>query len=481
MEKYDLIIIGAGAGGITAAIEASSLGLKVALVEKEERIGGAFILTGTIPSKTIRETSVFLDEYKNRNLYGIDLVLKEGLTIRKIMKREKDVVRKRIKEAKKRIYLKNVKLYNGFGTFLDKNKIKILKKNKKSEIIYGSYIIISTGSKPKRNPLFPFDENLIYDSDSILKLNEIPKSLCIIGAGTIGLEYASIFSLLGIKVSVIDSRKKILSFLDFEIVDRLIKNMKERGIKFYLGKELKGLKKKKKSITLTLSDNKEVNSSKLLVCLGRIGNTENLSLEKVGVQKNERGLIKVNSNFQTSISNIYAIGDVIGKPALASTAMEQGRLVVDYIFNKKYENTLPSILPYAIYTVPEISMVGLTEDFLKEKGISYGVGRADYLSITKGSIIGDERGLIKLLVSKRAQEIKNFDLPNYLAQDKKIKKNQLLGVHIIGENASEIIHIGLACLYYHGTIDYFLQSVFNFPTLSDGFKIASYDYFSKNK
>lgn len=482
MKIYDLIIIGAGAGGTTSAIEGSTFGLKVALIEKEERVGGAFILTGTIPSKTLRETALFIKEYKNRNPYGIELVLKENLTLKKIKKREEDVVKEKVKDILNNIYSSNIDLYYGFGSILDKNLVQVLKKNGEKEILKGKVIIISTGSIPLRDPKIPFDDKLICDSDSILKLDELPRSIGIIGAGVIGLEYASIFSLFGMDVSIIDQREKILPFIDSEIVDRLKKSMEKSGVKFILNKKINQIKIKNREVLCELSSGEKIIFSNLLICAGRKGNSKNLGLEKLGFKINERGLIKVNEKFQTSIENIYAIGDVIGQPALASTAMEQGRLVVDYAFNKRYEKTLPSILPVGIYTVPEISTVGLNEDFLNEIGIDYEVGRANYLQIARGSIISDTSGLIKIVVSKKEQIIKKNDkIPSYLMPSGKFKKNQLLGVHIIGENASELIHIGLSCLFYHGTVDYFIQSVFNFPTLSDGFKIAAMDYFSKVK
>lgn len=482
MKNYDLIIIGAGAGGTTAAIEGSTFGLKVALIEKEERVGGAFILTGTIPSKTLRETALFIKEYKNRNPYGIKLFLKENLTLKKIKKREEDVVREKVKDILNDIYSSNIDLYYGFGSIIDKNLVQVSKKNGEKEILKGQVVVISTGSSPLRDPKIPFDDKLICDSDSILKLNDLPKSIGILGAGVIGLEYASIFSLFGMDVSIIDQREKILPFIDSEIVDRLKKNMEKSGVKFILNKKINQIKIKNAKVLCELSSGEKISFSNLLICAGRKGNSKNLGLEKLGIEINERGLIKVNEKFQTHVENIYAIGDVIGQPALASTAMEQGRLVVDYAFNKRYEKTLPSILPIGIYTVPEISTVGLTEDLLKEIGIDYEIGRVNYLQIARGSIISDKSGLIKIVVSKKEQTVeKNDKIPQYLKPFGKFRKNQLLGVHIIGENASELIHIGLSCLFYHGTVDYFIQSVFNFPTLSDGFKIAAMDYFSKVK
>lgn len=480
MKKYDLIIIGAGAGGTTAALEASTFGLKVAIVEKEKRPGGAFVLTGTIPSKTLRETALFIKEYKNRNPYGIKLLLGENLTLKKIKKREKDVVRSKVEDLLQNMHSSRIDLFYGFGSLKDKNTVKVKTIDGKEINLKGDVILICTGSVPLRKPEIPFDDKIICDSDSILKLEDMPKKLGILGGGIIGLEYATIFSLLGVEVSLIDFRSKLLPFIDSEIVERLEKSMKKNGVNFILGERIEEVKIKNKRVSLIFSDGKEKIFSNLLVCAGRKGNTKNLGLEKLGIEVNERGLIKVNESFQTSVPNIYAIGDIIGQPALASTAIEQGRLVVDYAFNKKYEKALPSIIPLGIYTVPEISTVGLTEDFLRSKGIDYEVGRASYVQIARGSIIGDTTGLIKIVVSKRDQRIpQEVEIPDYLRKQGVFKKNQLLGVHIIGENASEIIHIGLSCLYYHGTVDYFIQSVFNFPTLSDGYKIAAMDYFSK--
>jgi len=484
MKKYDLIVIGAGPGGEKAATEAAYFGHKVALIEKEPVIGGAMINTGTLPSKTLRETSLFLDLFKHRNFYGINLSIDDTITVKKFMQREKQVRETEHKMILENIMYNNIDLYQGTAYIENEHTVKVIKNTDEIDKISADYICIATGSHPYRPPEINFDGEYIYDSDTILQLDKLPSSLAILGGGVIGCEYACIFSLLGIKVYLIDKRPKILPFIDNEICNILIEHMQESGVYFYLNAETKPPKVNQNAqVEIEFSDGNILKVDKVLFSGGRIGSSQNLGLENLGVEIDKRGNIKVNEFYQTAVSNIYAIGDVIGFPALASTAMEQGRIAICHAFKHTYRKPLPSILPYGIYTVPEISMVGLTEEMAKNYNIDYEIGRFAYLQNARGIIIGDTSGLIKLIISASDQVLPpSITIPGLNKSpdgSTNIAEQQLLGVHIIGESATELIHIGLACLYYHGTIDYFIQSVFNFPTLAEAFKYAAYDGFFK--
>ncbi len=484
MKKYDLIIIGAGPAGEKAATEAAYFGHKVALIEKEKVIGGAMINTGTLPSKTLRETSLFLDLYKHRNLFGIKLSIDDNITVKKFMYREKQVVETEHKILMDNIIYNNIELYQGFGYIEDANTVKITKNNNEIEYIKGDYIIIAVGSHPYHPPDINFDNEHIYDSDTILQLDKFPSSLAILGGGVIGCEYACIFSLLGIKTYLIDKRSTILPFVDNEILTRLMEHMKENNVSFLLNSDTLPPKiNNANTVNIEFSDGSILNVEKVLFSGGRTGSSKNLGLENLGIEIDKRGNIIVNQHYQTNIPNIYAVGDVIGFPALASTSMEQGRIAVCHAFNHHYKKQLAPILPYGIYTVPEISMVGITEQQAKEYNIKYEIGKFEYTQNARGIIIGDNSGLVKLIFSAEDQILPpSINIP-FLKKlndgSTSISEQQLLGVHIIGESATELIHIGMACLYYHGTIDYFIQSVFNFPTLSESFKYAAYDGFFK--
>jgi NAD(P) transhydrogenase len=326
-----------------------------------------------------------------------------------------------------------------------------------SRLLRGEYILVSTGSRPHRPAEVPFDGEYVYDSDSILNLKRIPSSLVVLGAGVIGSEYTTVFAALGLEVTVIDRGERLLPFLDPEIADILLKQIRALGVRVMFGRRAEStrIQRDEDCVSLSLDSGEEVRAQAALFCGGRSGNTEELGLEKVGVKMGPRGRIEVNENFQTSVPNIYAAGDVIGFPALASTSMEQGRVAACHAFSLEYKQCVSPLVPYGVYTIPEISMVGESEDSLTRKGQKYLVGRSSYRSNPRGQIMGDTAGLVKLLFSPEDQK--------------------LLGVHIIGERASELVHIGQACMYFDGTLDFFIQNVFNFPTLSDVYKYAAYD------
>ena len=453
-EKFDLIVIGAGPAGEKGAAKAAQYGKRVALIEREQYLGGAGINTGTVPSKTLRETALYFSGLRQRGLYGIDYSLKENLTIKDFMYRERKVVRKERKMIAEEIDEHKITLLHGEGSLKDKNTV-LVKSAKEEKEITGDFILIATGSSPHHPPEIPFDGELIFDSDTILNMKQIPKKMVVVGGGVIGTEYASIFTALGIRVTLIEPKGRIVSFIDSEIGQRLMDQLLKLGIDFIFDDRVTAIEARKDHIHLTLEKGGKHDYEVALIAAGRQSNVQGLRLEEVGVKLGNRGLILVDENFQTNIPSIYAVGDVIGFPALASTSMEQARAAIVHVFNLEYKETLAPFLPLAVYAIPEISVVGLTEDECREKNIPYLVGRSYYEENARGQIIGDMSGMIKLVFSPT---------------DKK-----LLGAHIIGEQASELIHIASHVMLDGGPIDEFIDAVYNYPTLSDSYQYAAYD------
>jgi NAD(P) transhydrogenase len=453
-EKYDLIVIGAGPAGEKGAAKAAQYGKRVALIEREPYLGGAGINTGTVPSKTLRESALYFSGLRQRGLYGIDYSLKENLTIKDFMYRERTVVRKERKMIAEHMDEHNISLIHGEASLKDRYTV-LIKSSKSEQEISGKIILIATGSSPHHPPGIPFDHDLICDSDSILKLKRLPKTMVVVGGGVIGTEYASIFTALGIPVTLIEPRGRIVSFVDSEIGQRLTDQLLKLGIHFIFNDRMSTIEARKDHVHLTLEKGGKKEFEVALIAAGRQSNVEGLGLEQVGVKLGERGLILVDENYQTNIPNLYAVGDVIGFPALASTSMEQARAAVVDAFDLKYKERLAPFLPLAVYAIPEISAVGLTEDECQAQDIPYLVGRAYYEENARGQIIGDMSGMIKLVFSPT---------------DKK-----LLGAHIIGEQASELIHIASHVMLVGGPIDAFIEAVYNYPTLSDSYQYAAYD------
>jgi len=453
-EKYDLIVIGAGPAGEKGASKAAYYGKRVALIERAPHVGGAGINTGTIPSKTLRESALYFSGLQQRGLYGIDYSLKDNLSIKDFMHRERIVVEKEHEMIEQTIQRHKITLIHGEASFKDTHTVHV--KSSKSEMdISGEIILIATGSSPHHPPEIPFDHKLIYDSDSILNMDHIPKTMVVVGGGVIGTEYASIFRALGIQVTLIEPRGRIVSFADSEIVKRLMNQLLQLGLNFIFNDRVTAIEPRGNHIHLTLEKGGERDFEVALVAAGRQSNVQGLGLERVGIKVGERGLILVDENYRTNIPNIYAVGDVIGFPALASTSMEQARAAIVSAFDLKYKERLAPFLPLAVYAIPEFSSVGLTEDECKDKNIAYLVGRAYYEENARGQIIGDLCGMIKLVFSPI---------------DKK-----LLGAHIIGEQASELIHIASHVMLANGPIDAFIEAVYNYSTLSDSYQYAAYD------
>lgn len=453
-ETFDLIVIGAGPAGEKGAAKAAQYGKRVALIERAPFLGGAGLNTGTVPSKTLRESALYFSGLRQRGLYGIDYSLKENLSIKDFMYRERTVVEKGREMMERDLQHPNISLIHGEASFKDRYTVQVKSSQGKKEVS-GEFILIATGSSPRHPPEFPFDHRLVYDSDSILNMHRLPKTMAVVGGGVIGTEYASIFTALGIQVTLIEPRGRIVSFADSEIAKRLMDQLLRLGLKFKLNDRVTAIEPRGDHIHLTLEKGGTQNFEVALIAAGRESNVERLGLEKVGIKLGERGLILVDENYRTNIPNIYAAGDVIGFPALASTSMEQARAAIVHAFGLEYKEKLAPFLPLAVYAIPEFSSVGLTEDECKAQEIPYLVGRAYYEDNARGQIIGDLCGMIKLIFSPL---------------DKK-----LIGAHIIGEQASELIHIASHVMLANGTIDAFIDAVYNYPTLSDSYQYAAYD------
>ena len=456
---YDLLVIGSGPAGQRAAIQASKIGRRVMLVEKKAVLGGICINTGTIPSKTLREAVMHLSGYRERGIYGSAYTVKQHITMQDLHFRTEHVIRHEIDVTRHQLQHNRITLATANAKFVDANTVSLEDVDGRGQRnVTAEKFIIATGTHATRDNNIPFDGQRILISDDVLTLNNLPHSMVVIGAGVIGLEYATIFSTLGVRVTLVDKRDRLLPFIDREITDSLAYHMHQNRVTLRLGEEVKMLEPTKddkgERVKITLASGKQIVAEKALYSIGRTGATDTLNLASAGISADERGRLKVNDKYQTSAPHIYAVGDVIGFPSLASTSMEQGRLAACHAFGEKQEST-PSLFPYGIYTIPEISTVGKNEEELTQEGIPYEVGKARYKEIARGQIIGDNTGLLKLIFHLETRE--------------------LLGVHIIGEGASELIHIGQAVLAHKGTIDYFVDTVFNYPTLAECYKTAAFD------
>jgi NAD(P) transhydrogenase len=453
-EHYDLIVIGAGPAGEKGASKAAQYGKRVALIERAPYLGGAGINTGTVPSKTLRESALYFSGLQQRGLYGIDYSLKENLTVKDFMYRERIVVSRERTMIEQAVRHEKITVIHGEGSLKDRHTV-FVKSEKTETEIFGETVLIATGSSPHHPSEIPFDDKLIFDSDTILDMKKIPKTMAVVGGGVIGTEYASIFTALGVQVSLIEPRGRIVSFVDSEIASRLTNQLEQLGLVFIFDDRMTEIRPQGDHVHLVLEKGGEREFDVALVAAGRQSNVQGLCLEQVGVKLGERGLILVDENYQTNIPGIYAVGDVIGFPALASTSMEQSRVAIVHAFDLKYKEKLAPFVPLAVYAIPEVSSLGLTEDDCKAKNIPYLVGRAYYEENARGQIIGDMSGMIKLVFSPA---------------DKK-----LLGAHIIGEQASELIHIACHVMLTAGPIDAFIDAVYNYPTLSDSFQYAAYN------
>ena len=453
-DSFDLVIIGCGPAGEKAGAQAAYFGKRVAIIERAPEVGGSCINTGTVPSKTLRESALYFSGLRQRGLYGIDYSLKENLTIHDFMHHEREVVEMERQRIRKNLELHHIELIHGQAAFEDAHTIAVRGAGG-TRSLRGEIILIATGSTPQRPPEIAFDDVHVFDSDTFLQMKQIPRSLAVIGGGVIGCEYASIFMALGVQVTLVDGRDRLLPFLDSEISQRLRDRLASLGMNFLFNERPAKVELCPAGVRLIMKSGKTMEAETALFAAGRKAAVDSLKLENAGLAINARGYIDVDQNYRTAQSNLYAAGDVIGFPALASTSMEQGRVAVCHAFGFKYKQRVASMLPMGIYTIPEISAAGETEESCKEKKIDYCVGRALYENNARGHITGDTAGLLKLIFARA---------------DKK-----LLGVSIIGENATELIHVGLIVMDKGLPIDEFIEQVFNYPTLSETYKYAAYD------
>ncbi len=456
---YDLVVIGSGPAGQKAAICAAKLRKKVAIVERKRTIGGVCVHTGTIPSKTFREAILYLSGLRQRTFYGRGYALKENIDMQDLVFRSDAVMAREIEVIKAQLRRNRVTVYEGNARFLDPHTVEVVSEEGVTTL-RGENFVIACGTRPAHDAEIPIDGKRIFDSDQVHELEELPRELIVVGAGIIGLEYASMFAALGVKVTLLDQRPTLLDFVDREIVESLLFQLRQLGTVFRLGEKVVavGFDAERDRVFAKLESGKTVHGAALLYAVGRQANSDQLNLEAIGLVPDGRGKLIVDENFRTSVPHVYAAGDVIGFPALASTSMEQGRLASCHIFGVA-SSIPPNLIPYGVYTIPEISMVGATEEQLTRDKVPYEIGIARYAELAKGQMLGDDQGFLKLI----------FD-PASL---------KLLGVHIIGDRAAEIVHIGQAVLALGGTIEYFRDTVFNYPTLAEAFKVAALDGLNK--
>jgi len=458
METYDLLVIGSGPAGQRAAIQASKFGKHVALIEKMEVVGGVAINTGTIPSKTMREAVLHLSGFYWQSIYGVNYRVKDQITMGDLSFRAQHVIKTEIDVTRAQLSRNGIEVLNGVASFIDPNKVKVVSTRGQSEY-QAENIVIATGTKPAISPLVPFNNRNIINSDQVLQMPEIPKTLIVVGGGVIGVEYTCMFATLGVRVALIEKRPRLLEFADAEMVEALSYHLRDRRVTMRLNEEVESVEElPDKTVVANLKSKKKVNGDALLYAVGRQGNVDDLNLAAAGLEADSRGRIKVDENYRTAQPHIFAVGDVIGFPSLGSVSMEQGRIAAAAAAGIKIHSN-PAHYPYGIYTIPEISFIGQTEDQLTDAGVPYEVGIAYFREIARGQIRGDTTGRLKLLFSP----------------DTKL----LLGVHIIGEGASELLHIGQAVLVLKGTIEYFVETVFNYPTLAECYKAAAFNGLNK--
>jgi len=455
-DHFDLIVIGAGPGGEKGAAQAAYFGKRVCIIERAPKPGGAAVNTGTIPSKTLRETALYFSGLRQRGLYGVDLRVKHDITISDFMFRERAVVEASWSLIDENLKRHHVTVVQGSAKVVGPKTVEVTRFGKDVREITGDAILVATGSHPQQPKGVAVDGTIIVDSDSLLTLQKIPGRMVVIGGGVIGCEYACIFAALGVKVTIVNSKARLLAHLDAEVGEALRRQITARlGISVQVDVEVTEIAVEGEHARVNLSDGSSIYSDVVLFSAGRVGNTEGLGLEELGVKCNQRGYVQVDKNYRTAVPSIYAAGDVIGFPALASTAMEQARVAVCHAFDLRYKQQVSPVLPYGVWTIPEIATVGETEDALITKGVAYEVGRSSYRINPRGQILGDTDGFLKLLFDPDDQRV--------------------LGVSIVGEGACELVHLAASVMTFGGTIDYFIQGVFNFPALSDAYKYAAYD------
>jgi NAD(P) transhydrogenase len=459
MSQYDLIVIGSGPAGQRAAIQGAKSGKKVALIERREVIGGVCINTGTIPSKTMREAVLHLSGYNYQNIYGVSYRVKEKITMADLAFRVQHVIKTEIDVTTAQLSRNGIEVLTGVASFKGPNTILVTSVRGTNEIT-GDNIVIGTGTKPAASGKVKINGQTIINSDQVLEMQNLPKTLIVVGGGVIGVEYTCMFAALGVRVTLIEKRPRLLEFADQEIIEALSYHLRDHRVTMRLNEEVDSVEEAEGGGTVIamLESKKKVTGDSLLYAVGRQGNVDELNLPAAGLEADARGRIAVNEFYQTKVPNIYAVGDVIGFPSLASVSMEQGRLAVAHAYNKNVTSN-PSYFPFGIYTIPEISFIGKTEEQLTDEDAPYEVGVAYYREIARGQIRGDTTGRLKLIFHRETLEI--------------------LGVHIIGEGASELLHIGQAVMILKGKVSYFVETVFNYPTLAECYKAAAFNGLNK--
>jgi NAD(P) transhydrogenase len=457
MQSYDLIVIGSGPAGQRAAIQAAKAGKKVALIEKREVIGGVCINTGTIPSKTMREAVIHFSGFHYQAIYGMNYRVKEKVSMADLSFRVQHVIKTEIDVTQAQLSRNNIEMLTGQASFVDPTHIDVESSRGKNRI-EAPFVIIATGTKPAASAKIPINGSTIIDSDQILSMTEMPRTLIVVGGGVIGVEYTCMFATLGVRVILVEKRPRLLEFADSEMVEALSYHLRDIRVTMRLNEEVESVEDTAGCVVATLQSKKKITGDALLYAVGRQGNVDELNLPAAGIEADARGRIKVDADFRTSQSNIFAVGDVVGFPSLASVSMEQGRIAAGRAFGVPLQSK-PAFYPYGIYTIPEISFIGKNEEQLTDEDVPYEVGVAYYREIARGQIRGDTTGRLKLIFHRETR--------------------LLLGVHIIGEGACELLHIGQAVMVLGGTVEYFVETVFNYPTLAECYKAAAFNGLNK--
>ncbi len=460
MYQYDLVVVGSGPAGRRGAIQGAKLGKRVLVVERGKRVGGVSVHTGTIPSKTLRETALNLTGYRERGFYGRSYRVKQEISAEDLRRRLLITLDHEVEVLEHQFARNRVQHMRGAARFVDIHTLEIEREDGDTLRVSADKILLTVGTRPFRPSYIPFDGKSVLDSDEILEINDVPRSMAVIGAGVIGIEYATIFSALDTAVTVIEPRHTMLDFIDKEIVEDFCYQLRDRNMKLLLGQTADKVEKDDNGkCRITLQNGRVIITDMVLFAAGRLGSTDTLNLEACGLTADNRGRLKINAEtFQTDVPNIYAAGDVVGFPSLASTSMEQGRLAARHAMGASAGEP-PIFFPYGIYAVPEISTCGFTEEEVKQRNIPYECGIARFRETSRGHIMGLDHGLLKMIFS--------------------LKTRRLLGVHIVGEGATELVHIGQAVLNLKGTVEYFVQNTFNYPTLAEAYKIAGLDAWNR--
>ena len=459
LANHDLIVVGSGPAGRRAAIQAGKLGKSVLVVEKGRRVGGVSVHTGTIPSKTLRETVLNLTGYRERGFYGRAYRVKKDIDAKDLMTRLHMTLDHEVDVLEHQFTRNGVKTTIGFARFLDPHHIEVLTDGEGPRVFRGEKILIAVGTRPHRPADVPFNGRTVVDSDEIVEIDHLPRSLTVIGAGVIGIEYATIFSALDVAVSLVDARESFLDFIDRELIEDFTHQLRDRGMSIRLGSKVVSIEFEHDRPVTVLESGRRIRSDMLLYAAGRVGATDVLNIAACGLTPDHRGRLGVDAHtFQTAVPHIYSAGDAIGFPSLASTSMEQGRIAACHAFGMPLPPA-PEFFPYGIYSVPEMSTVGMTEEEVRRRGIPYECGIARFRETSRGHIMGLSAGMMKMIFS--------------------IKTGRLLGVHIVGEGATELVHIGQAVLNLKGTLDYFIENTFNYPTLAEAYKIAALDAWNR--